>query len=55
MDQDHTIRMLERMKQAIYRDLDKAGNFRRVDEGEARSIVEKKIKVEINRIRTLDV
>ena len=55
MYQDPIIKILERLKQSIFRDLDKAGNYRRVDEGEARSIVEKNIKVEINRIRTLDV
>tara|TARA_R100000541_G_scaffold23042_1_gene32889 strand:- start:292 stop:456 length:165 start_codon:yes stop_codon:yes gene_type:complete len=48
------IRLLEKLKQNIFRDLDKAGDYRRVDEGEARRIVEKYIKALKDKLRSYD-
>ena len=37
-------RILDELKYKIFRELDKAGNHRRVDEGAARQIIESAIK-----------
>jgi len=54
MYKDPVVEMLERLKQSIYRDLDKAGNFRRVDEDTARRAVSNNIEAEINSIKSRD-
>ena len=48
------IKMLTRLQENIFRDLDKAGNYRRVDEEEARGIVERNIDGAKAKVREQD-
>tara|TARA_R110000803_G_scaffold133948_3_gene201068 strand:- start:3553 stop:3717 length:165 start_codon:yes stop_codon:yes gene_type:complete len=48
------IKMLDRLQESIFRDLDKAGNYRRVDEEEARGIVERNISATKDKVREQD-
>ena len=48
------IEQLTKLQSNIFRDLDKAGDYRRVDEGEPRRIVEKYIRALKDKLRPHD-